>query len=272
MRGDMSGSEVANQQSGEAIELERDGAVATLWLNRPARRNAFDLAMWGRLGDLAGDLAAEPGLRCLVLRGRGGAFAAGADISEFPDKRFNAAQAADYAHVMDRATEAIADFPAPTLAVIEGPCVGGGLELAVQCDLRLAGAGARFGIPINRIGHCLPYPAMIALVELAGRAAALEILLEGRILDATEALAKGLLTRVVPDDALAAEAAATVKRIAAGAPLAARWHKRLARKALRPEAMSAEDWREPLASCDTADYREGIRAFLAKEKPVFRGE
>jgi enoyl-CoA hydratase/carnithine racemase len=76
----------------------------------------------------------------------------------------------------------------------------------------------------------------------------------------------------VPDDALAAEAAATVKRIAAGAPLAARWHKRLARKALRPEALTAEDWREPLASCDTADYREGIRAFLAKEKPMFRGE
>jgi enoyl-CoA hydratase/carnithine racemase len=113
---------------------------------------------------------------------------------------------------------------------------------------------------------------MIALVELAGRAAALEILLEGRILTAEEALAKGLLTRVVPDDALEDEAAATVKRIAAGAPLAARWHKSLARKALRPETLDAAAWREPLLSCDTADYREGIRAFLAKEKPSFRGE
>jgi len=255
-----------------SVALERDGAVATLWLNRPARRNAFDLAMWARLGDLASDLAAEDDLRCLVLRGRGGCFAAGADISEFPERRATAAQAADYATVMDRATEAIAEFPAPTLAVIEGPCVGGGLELAVQCDLKIAGAGARFGIPINRIGHCLPYPAMIALVELAGRSVAMEILLEGRILDAQEALAKGLVTRVVPDAALEAEAAATVKRIAEGAPLAARWHKQLAKKALRPEMLTREDWHAPLKSCDSADYREGIRAFLAKEKPVFRGE
>ncbi len=258
-------------QQAPSIELERQDAVATLWLNRPERRNAFDLAMWQRLGDLTLELAAEESLRCLVLRGRGGAFAAGADISEFPEKRYSAAQAADYAKIMDRATEAVADCPAPTLAVIEGPCVGGGLELAVQCDLRIASESARFGIPINRIGHCLPYPAMIALVELAGRAAALEILLEGRILTAEEALAKGLLTRVVPDDALEDEAAAAVKRIAAGAPLAARWHKSLARKALRPEALDEAAWREPLLSCDTADYREGIRAFLAKEKPVFQG-
>lgn len=256
----------------QSIELERDGAVATLWLNRPARRNAFDLAMWARLGDLLESLVGETALRCLVLRGRGGAFAAGADIAEFPEKRFSAAQAEDYARVMDRATEAVADFPVPTLAVIEGACVGGGLELAVQCDLRLAAAGARFGIPINRIGHCLPYPAMVALVELAGRAAALEILLEGRILDAAEAYAKGLVTRVVPDETLDDEAAAMVTRIAAGAPLAARWHKTLAKKALRPEALTQDDWREPFVSCDTADYREGIRAFLAKEKPAFRGE
>lgn len=255
-----------------SIEMDRDGPAAILWLNRPQRRNAFDLAMWQRLGDLALELAADEQLRCLVLRGRGGAFAAGADISEFPDKRYSSAQAAAYAAVMDRATEAIADCPAPTLAVIEGPCVGGGLELAVQCDLRIAAQNARFGIPINRIGHCLPYPAMIALVELAGRATALEILLEGRILSAEEALAKGLVTRVVPDGELEAEAAATVQRITAGAPLAARWHKQLTRKARRPETLDEAAWREPLASCDTADYREGIRAFLAKEKPVFRGE
>lgn len=259
-------------QEAPSIEVERQEAVATLWLNRPERRNAFNLAMWRRLGDLALELAAEQDLRCLVLRGRGGAFAAGADISEFPDKRSSSEQAVGYAKVMDRATEAVAHCPAPTLAVIEGPCVGGGLELAVQCDLRLASQNARFGIPINRIGHCLPYPAMIALVELAGRATALEILLEGRILTAEEALAKGLLTRVVPDDALEDEAAATVQRIAAGAPLAARWHKTLAKKALRPEMLDEDAWREPLLSCDTADYREGIRAFLAKEKPAFRGE
>jgi enoyl-CoA hydratase/carnithine racemase len=127
-------------------------------------------------------------------------------------------------------------------------------------------------MPINRIGHALPYAAMTALVELAGRATTLELLLEGRILNAEEAYHRRLVTRVVADDALEAEAEALVDRIVAGAPLAARWHKVFAAKALRPESLTAEDWLEPFLSCDSADYREGIRAFLAKETPKFKGE
>jgi enoyl-CoA hydratase/carnithine racemase len=257
----------------QSILLTREGAVATLLLNRPERMNAFDLDMWRRLGEIMDQVSEDDGLRCVILRGAGGrAFAAGADIAEFTKVRANAAQAAVYGKVVEAAVEAVRDCRHPTLAVIEGACMGGGLELALECDLRLSNASARFGIPIKRLGHCLPYPAMVTLIELAGRATAMELLLEGRILGAEEALAKGLVTRVVADTALETEAAATAKRIAEGAPLAARSHKAFARRALDPRPFSEAEWLEPLAVCDTADYREGVRAFLAKEKPVFKGE
>lgn len=256
----------------ESLVLTRQDAIATVTLNRPERMNALDLAMWERLGTTMEALSRDDSLRCVVLRGAGGrAFAAGADIAEFEAARASATQAADYAKVMDRATEAVADSPHPTLALIEGACIGGGLELAIQCDLRICNASARFGIPINRIGHCLPYPAMVALVEIAGRATALEILLEGRILDAETARLRGLVNRVAADDDVEEEAMATARRIAAGAPLAARGHKAFARKALTPERLTRADWLAPFESCDSADYREGVRAFLAKEKPVFSG-
>ena len=257
----------------EAVLVRREGPVAQVLLNRPERRNALDLDMWRELGEAVEALSGDPDLRCLVLRGAGGkAFAAGADIAEFERTRDSSEAAALYAEVMDPAMEAVRDCLAPTVAVIEGACVGGGLELAVQCDLRLAGASARPGIPINRIGHALPYPAMIALVELAGRPTTLELLLEGRILSAEEAYHRRLVARVVADEALDEEAEALVARIVAGAPLAARWHKVFAAKALRPETLTAEDRLAPFLSCDTADYREGIRAFLAKETPKFKGE
>ena len=113
---------------------------------------------------------------------------------------------------------------------------------------------------------------MTAIVELAGRATALELLLEGRVLSAEEAYHRRLVTRVLADEALEAEVVRSLKSLTAGAPLAARWHKGFAEKALRPEEISADEWLEPFQSCDTADYREGIRAFLAKERPQFRGK
>jgi len=259
-------------EASEYIQVTRQGAVAQVTINRPDRLNAFSLAMWARLGDAVSELAGDSGLRCLVLRGAGGkAFAAGADIAEFGAVRSSASQAAAYAEVVDRAIDAVRDCPCPTVALIEGACVGGGLELAVHCDLRLSNASGRYGIPINRLGHCLPYGAMVTLVELAGRATALEILLEGRVFSAEEAYAKALVTRVVPDEAFEAEAAAMVRRIADGAPLAARWHKQFATKALHPENITEEEWAAPFESCDTEDCKEGVRAFLAKEKPRFSG-
>jgi enoyl-CoA hydratase/carnithine racemase len=256
----------------DLVLLERDGAIATVLLNRPERLNAFTLAMWERLGAVMAELNADDDLRCVVLRGAGGeAFGAGADISEFQSVRGNAAQAREYARRIEPALAGIEHCPHPTIAMIQGPCVGGGLEIAILCDLRICGASARFGIPINRIGHTLPYAGMAVLVELVGRSNALSILLEGRVFGADEALAMGLVTRVVPDKAVEEEAYAAARRIADGAPLAARWHKKFARRVLDPTPLNEAEEGEPFLSCDTEDYREGIRAFLAKERPRFRG-
>ena len=256
----------------DLILLERDGAIARVTINRPERLNAFTLGMWEDLGAVMAEVNRDDKVRCVVLSGAGGkAFCAGADIAEFQQVRHDAEQARTYARIVDAALEGLEHCPYPVIAAIAGPCMGGGLELSLLCDLRICGAGAKLGIPIKRIGHCLPFSGLEALVELAGRATALEILLEGRVFGAEEAMIKGLVTRVVPDEELEAEAEATAGRIASGAPLAARWHKRFVRRALDPAPLTEAERREPFESCDTADYREGIRAFLAKETPVFEG-
>ena len=255
------------------IRLEREGAVARLVLNRPDKLNAFNIAMWQRLGDCMAEVNADRDLRCLLVTGgESAAFGAGADIAEFERLRADSEQAEAYARQMEPGLEGLDHCPIPSVAAVWGACVGAGLELALLCDIRICGEGAKLGIPINRIGHCLPYAGMRALVALAGPATASEILLEGRVLGAEEALAKGLVTRVVPDAEVAAEAEACAGRIAKGAPLAARWHKRFIRRARDPKPLSEAEWREPFESCDTTDYREGIRAFVEKRKPTFRGQ
>ena len=157
------------------------------------------------------------------------------------------------------------------MAQIHGICVGGGLEIAALADLRICGASSRFGAPINKLGLVMAYAEMAPLVRLVGSATALEILLEGRIFDAEEARAKGLVTRVVPDAEVAAEARAAAERIAAGAPLAARWHKRFARRLAEARPLTAAELDECFDCFDTEDFRIGYAAFLAKTAPVFVG-
>lgn len=260
----------------ELVLVRREETLATIVLYRPERLNALNLAMWQALADALQSLNGDPGLRCLVLRGAASpsgrvAFGAGADIAEFTEKRASAVQAEAYAAVMEQASVALQESPHPTVALIEGPCIGGGLELALQCDLRISGAGARFGIPIARIGHGLPLSALRPLVELCGRSTALELLLEGRLYDASEALSKGLVTRVVADELVEDEAYATARRIAEGAPLAHRFHRAFSRRALDPRPFDDTEWKGPFALCDSVDYAEGIRAFLAKQAPRFVG-
>jgi enoyl-CoA hydratase/carnithine racemase len=257
----------------DPILVERDGAIATVTLNRPERLNALDKAMWSRLGSAMQELDGDDSLRCIVLRGAGDrAFAAGADISEFHAERANSKQAQAYSEGGIGWLRAVAECRHPTLALIQGACVGGGLLIASQCDLRICNESARFGVPVKNLGLTESYDELAGMLRLLGPAASLEILLEGRIWNAREAYEKGLVSRVVLDANVVAEAYAAARRIAEGAPLVARWHKKFIRRLLDPRPLSAEERAEGYACFDTEDFREGVAAFLAKRKPQFTGK
>ncbi len=253
-----------------SVIVTRDGYIATVALNNPERLNALNKPTWERLGVVMRELSADDTLRCVVLRGAGEkAFAAGADIAEFAKERANSRQAKIYGELIHATMQAVALCKHPTLAMIKGACVGGGLEIAACCDMRICGASSRFGVPINKLGLTMGYGEIKGLLALVGRAVALEILLEGRVFDATEALQKRLVNRVVADDQVESEAYAAAARIAAGAPLVARWHKQFIER-LTPRAdIAPAEWDEGFACFDTADYREGVAAFLAKRAPRF---
>ena len=257
----------------ELVLVERQADIATLILNRPEKLNALNKALWQAIGETMAALERDDGLRCVVLRGAGdAAFAPGADIGAFESERGNLPQAREYGELMHAAMSRIAECRHPTVALIKGICVGGGLELAVMCDLRIAGRSSRFGVPVNRLGVIMAYPEIAALIDLVGRATALEILLEGRVFGAEEAAAKGLVTRVVADEAVEAEAYAAARRIADGAPLSNRYHKKFARRLLDPRPLSAAEFDEGFATAASRDYQEGYRAFVEKRKPRFRGD
>jgi enoyl-CoA hydratase len=252
--------------------IQRDGDIVTLVLNRPDKLNAMTKPLWGRLGEAVRALDADDSVRCIVLRGAGGkAFSPGNDIAEFETERSNADEARAYGKIMHGTLTALGQCRHPIVALIEGICVGGGLEIAALCDLRICGESSRFGAPINRLGLVMAHAELAALLGLVGRAAALEILLEGRIFGAAEAKEKGLVTRIVPDDKVADEAYATARRIADGAPLVARWHKQFVRRLEQGTPLSAAELDEGFSCFDTEDFRIGYKAFLDKVKPRFEG-
>ena len=256
----------------ETVLLQRDGAIATVVLNRPHKLNAMTKPMWGRLGEVLRELQADDSLRCTVLRGAGEkSFSPGNDISEFETERSNPEQAKDYGRLMHGTLTALRDLRHPTVAQIHGICVGGGMEIAGLCDLRICGESSRFGAPIAKLGLVMAYPEIQALRDLVGRQTALEILLEARVFDAAEAKAKGVVTRVVPDERVAAEVAETATRIAAGAPLVARWHKAFLKRLEDPAPLSEAEFDEGFACYGTKDFEIGYRAFLAKTEPDFEG-
>jgi len=256
------------------VLVERDGMIATVRLSNPGKLNALTVSMWQELARAMDALSADERLRCVVLRGAGSeAFAAGADIAEFATARDNAGQGKVYhRQYVHGALKAVGECRHPTVAMIHGPCVGGGLEIACMCDLRIAGRSGRFGVPISRLGFAIAYDELAAVLPLTGRAVAMEILLEGRIWEAREALGKGLLTRVVDDARLEEEAYAAARRIADGAPLANRWHKRFVRRlAPQPAPLTEAEIEDNFAYFATEDYRIGMRAFAEKQKPRFKG-
>jgi enoyl-CoA hydratase/carnithine racemase len=255
-----------------AITMTRDGAISTVVLDRPEKLNALTRSMWEHLGETIAALSTDDSIRCVIVRGAGEkAFSPGNDIGEFATARSNKAQAIEYGGAMHRTAAALAACRHPLVAQIHGICVGGGLEIAALCDLRICGTSSRFGAPIKNLGLVMAYPEMAPIVRLVGPAIALEILLEGRVLDAHEALAKGLVNRVVADGEVAHEARATAERISEGAPLVARWHKKFARRLADPRPIGADEHDEAFDCFDTEDFREGYAAFLEKRKPGFKG-
>ncbi|MEM7043211.1 MAG: enoyl-CoA hydratase-related protein [Pseudomonadota bacterium] len=257
----------------EQIIVDRQGFTATVTLNQPAKLNAVSLAMWDRLGEVFSELDQDLDLRCIVLRGAGEkAFSVGADISEFEEHRSTADKAKTYGGRTHGTMEKITACRHPVIARIDGLCVGGGLELATTADLRICSERSRFGIPIKRLGLVVAYAELAPLIELIGPSNAKEILFEGQIFDSARAYDMGLVNRVVSDDGLDQEVAATAERIAEGAPLVARWHKKFTRRLLSPEPLTEEEQNESFACFATEDFQAGYQAFLAKTKPTFSGK
>lgn len=259
-------------EKGQAVVTTIDGDIATVVINNEQRRNALDLAAWRALHNTFEQLSADQSLRAVVVRGAGErAFAAGGDIIEFQNERTNAAEAIAYGDVVAASLNAVLESLHPTIAMIYGACTGGGLEVACACDMRICASSGRFGVPINKLGHAFAYPEAQLVQRLVGRPLVLEMLLEGRIMDAQEAERRGVVNRVVADTELESEVYATARRIADGAPLAARMSKQVTRRLLEPTPISRAEHEAAYAPCDSDDYAEGLRAFAEKRPPLFRG-
>lgn len=256
----------------EELIVSRDGGIATVAFNRPEKKNALNLAIWRRLAEVMAELAADDRLRCVVLRGAGtDAFVAGADISEFETERKGRARGKNYGEAVGRALHAVGDCRHPTVAMIMGPCIGGGLEIATRCDIRVCGRSSKFGIPSNRLGLVISHAELESLVAVVGKGYALEILLTGELIDAARAEAIGLVQRVVADTEVEAEALKVARVVAERAPLTNRWHKKFLKRLTDPTPLTAAERDEAFDCYDSEDFKAGYQAFMAKTKPAFKG-
>jgi len=255
------------------VLLTRTGSVADVTLDAPGKLNAISVAMWRDLASLFGDLARDASIRCVIVRGAGGNFAAGADISEFARVRHDPPSGRHFhLQIIGPAIEAIRTVPQPVVAAIEGFCIGGGLEIAVACDLRIATADARLGAPVGKVGFPFALPEMLPLVALVGPGVAADLLLAGRVLTGIEAQACGLVQRAIPRDDHARVVSEIVAAIVAGSPVAARQNKAQIRSLLDGGlAYTQAQLDASFGFLDSDDYREGIAAFLAKRPPRFTG-
>ena len=261
--------------SGGYILVRREAAIATVTINRPAQRNAISFPMWGQLTELMRQLDSDRDIRCVVIAGAGEeAFSAGADISDFEQYRSDSERGRVYNRAVDGLLQTVAEMGTPVISMIGGFAAGGGCELAVATDLRIAAEGSRLGIPVARLGITIGHREMYGLVNLVGKGNALYILLSGRLLGTDEALRIGLVNQVVPPDQLAEVTYKLAADIAALAPLSHAVNKQTLNQVLAKPSLdlTPDEANLPLTQFDTRDYQEGYRAFLEKRRPEFIGE
>ena len=255
--------------------LEKDGPIGWIVFNQPEKRNAVSQEMWERMPEYVRDVTADDAIRVVVLRGAGEqAFVAGADISQFKDRRRNMADEEEYRRISAQGQEALARLGKPLLAMIHGYCVGGGVGIAITCDIRIAADDARFGIPAARLGLGYHYRGMETLMKLIGPAYTKEIFFTARTdFGAQDALRMGLVNQVVPRAELLGYTREYAQRIARNAPLTLRSAKTTVEQLLRPPAERDVALLDKLlADCfNSQDYQEGVRAFSEKRHPQFQG-
>ena len=252
----------------------KEGHVGYMIFNNPERRNAVSLDMWEAAGRIMEDFARDDAIRVVVITGAGGkAFVSGADISRFEKERSDEAAQARYNAVVSKANEAIYAFPKPTIAMIHGYCLGGGLGLAVCCDLRIASDDSRFGIPAAKLGVGYGFTGIKRLADLVGPSFTKEIFFTARQFDAAEALAMGLINRALPGDKLEAYVKDYADTISNNAPLTVNSVKFIANQtAVDPDKRELARCADLVKSCFASkDFIEGRTAFMEKRKPAFTG-
>jgi enoyl-CoA hydratase/carnithine racemase len=262
--------------AGGKLVLDRPAeAVARLTISNPERRNALDHEVLNALAAALPDLERGVEVRCVLITGEGRVFSAGYDIAGIPDDSFEQEAEALVAHPFHAAMEAVSAHPYPVLAAINGHCLGGGLELAVRCDLRLCAGGAKLGMPPARLGLIYAHTGLERFIDTIGVSYTKELFLTGRNVDAERAERMGLVHWVVPDEDLEEAGVDLAAEVAAGAPMAARGNKHAIETLARFPCLTPEQERELIElrrSCFASeDFREGVRAFAEKRKPEWRG-